>query len=271
VKQFRNALVMVCMASCLPAHDLYLSPRGFVMKPGQSAQVEFHNGDAFPESQVPPRVERLRDVEVRWAGGKSPMRDVRAEGNKGLATFTAPSADAFLLIARTTPNLLELDAPKFEEYLNHEGLEWVVEWRRKNGEGSTRSRELYGKYVKSILHTGGPDPFVTKPVGFAIEFVPDVDPVTLKAGQKLGLQVLFRGKPAPAGIRVEASSYFQGKAENNIVGRTDAKGRIEVPLNRPGLWKLHAIQMIRLEDRKQADWESFWASLTFELPSKPQS
>jgi uncharacterized GH25 family protein len=269
--RFHTGLLFFCLAGSMLAHDLYLSPRAFVLKAGQTSQVEFHNGDAFPESQVPPRMERLRDVEVRWASGKSAMKDLKAEANKGVATFTAPSAAGFQLTTRTIPNFLELDPAKFEEYLNHEGLEWVVDWRKKNGEATTKSRELYSKYVKSIIHTGGADPFVTKPVGFAIEFVPDVDPITLKAGQKLGLQVLFQGKPAPAGIRVEASSYFQGKAENNIVGRTDAKGRIEVPLNRPGLWKLHAIHMIRLEDRKQADWESFWASLTFELPAKPQS
>jgi hypothetical protein len=30
--------------------------------------------------------------------------------------------------------------------------------------------------------------------------------------------------------------------------------------------KLHAIHMVRRADRKDADWESHWASLTFEVP-----
>jgi hypothetical protein len=41
-------------------------------------------------------------------------------------------------------------------------------------------------------------------------------------------------------------------------------GRILIPV-KGGKWRLHAIQMERASD-SEADWESFWATLTFEIP-----
>jgi hypothetical protein len=46
------------------------------------------------------------------------------------------------------------------------------------------------------------------------------------------------------------------------VGKTDDEGRIDVPVT-PGQWRLHAIHMER-STKPDADWESFWATLTFE-------
>jgi hypothetical protein len=51
-----------------------------------------------------------------------------------------------------------------------------------------------------------------------------------------------------------------GAATNTvIVGRTDEQGRIVIPGLPPGKWRVHA-------EQDSAEWESSWASLTFELP-----
>ncbi|MBM3728734.1 MAG: DUF4198 domain-containing protein [Acidobacteria bacterium] len=162
------------------------------------------------------------------------------------------------------PNFIELPAAKFDEYLAHEHLTAVQEERNRLNEAGKPGRELYSKYVKAILHTGAPNDFVTKPIGQVIEFVPAVDPSSLRPGQLLPLQVFFRGAPI-ANTHVEASSASGTKVLHRQLGRTDSQGRISVPLDVPGLWKLHAIHMERHGDRARADWESFWASMTFEV------
>jgi hypothetical protein len=48
------------------------------------------------------------------------------------------------------------------------------------------------------------------------------------------------------------------------VGTTDAMGRVLVPVN-SGKWRLHTLTMERSSD-PDAEWESFWAALTFEIP-----
>ncbi|MCC6536422.1 MAG: DUF4198 domain-containing protein [Bryobacterales bacterium] len=261
----KKTLLLLTAAASLLAHDLYLRPRAFRIPRGRTALVEFHNGDAFPQSQSPPVLARVRDAQVVSAGGVQPVRPLRVEGRAAVADFRPPDAAAFLLIARTVPNYIELAPHLFTEYLEHESLLHVIEWRRKHGEADKPGRELYSKYVKSIVHTGGPDPFVCKPTGQTIEFVPQVDPAALQLGQPLQVQVLFRGAPA-AGLHVEAASNsLAGAVKLRQLGRTDAQGRISIPLDTAGLWKLHAIKMERRTDTREADWESFWASLTFEV------
>jgi hypothetical protein len=259
-----RTLLTLTLTAGLFGHDLYLRPRIFRLAPGQAGEVEFHNGEAFPNSQVPPVLARLRGMKVLSPKSEQPLTGVRIVGKAALGSFNAPESPAFLVVGETTPNYIELPAPKFEEYLAHESLVSISEWRKAHGEASKPGREMYSKYVKAILHTSAADAFVTKPVGQTIEFVPMVDPASLKPGDKLTVRILFRGSPA-ADLHVEASSATGGAVKERQLGRTDREGKIDIPLDVPGLWKLHAIRMERRQDTAKADWESFWASLTFEV------
>lgn len=259
-----RTLLILTLTAGLFGHDLYLRPRGFRLAPKQAGVVEFHNGEAFPNSQVPPVLARLRGMKVLSPRGEQPLTGVRVVGKAALGSFKAPESPSFLIVGETMPNYIELPAPKFEEYLAHESLVSISEWRKTNGEAGKPGREIYSKYVKAILHTGTSDVFVTKPVGQTIEFVPMVDPASLKPGDKLTVQILFRGSPA-ASLHVEASSATGGTVKERQLGRTDREGKIEITLDVTGLWKLHAIRMERRQDTEKADWESFWASLTFEV------
>ena len=51
-----------------------------------------------------------------------------------------------------------------------------------------------------------------------------------------------------------------------VTARTDAQGRARLRLDRPGVWLVKAVHMIPAPAGAGADWESFWASLTFERP-----
>jgi hypothetical protein len=259
-----RTLLLVTITAALFGHDLYLRPRLFRFTPGQAGTVEFHNGEAFPESQVPPVLARLKGTQVLSPQGAQAMTNVRIVGKAGMADFKAPAAPAFLVVGHTVPNFIELDAKKFEEYLAHEHLTAISDWRKAHGESAKPGREFYSKYVKTVLHTGAPDAFVTKPIGAPIEFVPLADPATKKPGDKLTVQILFHGAPA-ANLHVEAARANGTDAKETPIGRTNHEGKIDIPLDSPGLWKLHAIHMQRRQDTKQADWESHWASLTFEI------
>ena len=46
--------------------------------------------------------------------------------------------------------------------------------------------------------------------------------------------------------------------------RTDSQGRVSFPLQRAGMWLIKAVHMMAAPAGSGADWESIWASLTFE-------
>ena len=79
----------------------------------------------------------------------------------------------------------------------------------------------------------------------------------------LPVRVMFRGKSAQ-GLQLEMATFADGQFMTTIPGRTNDQGRIEIRLQR-GLCRLHTLHMERCGEPAVADWESFWASLTFEV------
>ncbi len=260
--------VVVALAIPLAAHDLYLMPGRFTVKPGQTLQIAIHSGDAFPESENAPVMARLRDVKLAGTSATG-LRDA---GKKAAAEVAIASPGSLILTTRTIANFIEMKPEEFDKYLHEEGLEEIRQYREKHGEAKTPGRERYAKFAKAIITSGAPDEGYRKAVGFAIEIIPEQSPATVRAGGELPVQILLHGKPA-AGLAIEAAN----ESETKVVGRADAAGRIRIPITRAGRWRIHALAMQRAKEPKgsgdasadaksqAADWESFWASLTFEI------
>jgi uncharacterized GH25 family protein len=151
---------------------------------------------------------------------------------------------------------------EFHDYLTEEGLTNIIETGTQNGEAQKPAREKYGKYARAIIVSGPPDDAYKRPPGLPIEFIPEKDPYQLKAGDRIPVQILFRGVPAAA-LEVRVTSSAPGSKVQSI-GRTDANGRISVLLEAAGAFRLHTIKMERSSD-PGVDRESFWSTLTFEI------
>lgn len=245
------------------AHDLYLLPASFHTHKGATVALAFHNGDSFPESEAAPAIVRLKDAQLSGKAGVSTVRDLRVSGMETTGTAVAPGDGSLWLTVRTVPNFIELAPDKFLPYLKEEGLDTVIGWRAGHGETKRPGRERYTKYAKALLQSGTPDDFYRHPVGFPIEIVPLTDPSAVRAGGSLPVQVLVDGKPA-VDLQVEAAWSSGGRSRTTIVGRTNADGGITIPIASAGKWRLHTLRMVRCAEPKVADWESYWASLTFE-------
>ncbi len=250
------------------AHDLYLMPDQFIVEPGAQLRVVFENGDGFPEGEAPVAPDRLRNARLVSHAGVEPFTRITAETRRTTASVRVPGPGIAILTAETLPRFIELAPKKFHAYLEAEHLTHVLQWRRRNGEADKPGRELYSKYVKCLIQAGEADDFGARRAGLLIEFVPEVSPYSLRPGDRLPVRLLFRQAPA-ADVAVEVAWLEQGAGRTETVGRTDREGRIRVPLRAAGPHRLHAIVMERRSDRAEADWESFWATLTFAVPTGP--
>jgi len=79
------------------------------------------------------------------------------------------------------------------------------------------------------------------------------------------VRLLYEGKPL-AGTLIMALQRGRPGAVSAV--RSDSRGRATLKLDRPGLWLIKAVHMIPAPADANADWESFWASLTFALPAR---
>lgn len=252
----RSIAIFVTLSSAALAHDLYLMPASTRVPAGEPAIIAAHVGDSFPASESP-----LDPTRIVNASAFTSFRIL------GMATWgtTSPltTPGSHVIGIGTKPRLLELEAVKWEAYLKDEGLDSILAWRKENGQSAKQGRELYSKFAKTLVVVGGqPSDGYRAITGFPIEFVLEADPSTLKPGAMLPVQVLWKGKPAP-GLQVELAFAAPGKPK--IAGRTDSEGRLKVQLDRPGRYRLHTVAMERAVNKPEADWESVWASFTFEL------
>lgn len=265
MKTQRSAVLALILTGTLGAHDLYLMPDNFTPKAGTQLRVVFHNGDEFPIATSATKPERLRNTRLLSRAGKAEFEKITAQPTFTTAEVRVPGAGTAILTANTLPNFIELDPKKFTDYLTHENLTNALQWREAHGETGKPGRERYTKFVKSLLKSDKGDDYFKEKTGLTIEIIPEVDPYSLKPGQALPVQVLFHGKPAAA-VAVESAWLEAGKAEMQTFGRTNAQGRITLPIKATGPHRLHAIVMERCAEPQAADWESSWASLTFAIP-----
>lgn len=98
-------------------------------------------------------------------------------------------------------------------------------------------------------------PTLTRPLADGLEICPTINPLTLKAGDKLVVQVNYQGKPK-AGVAV---AYF-----GDTRGATDEEGKIAIRLRQPGIQLIAASFESPLSDGK-ADTAIRSAALQFEI------
>jgi uncharacterized GH25 family protein len=175
-----------------------------------------------------------------------------------------------MAIVTIKPRTAAKTAEIFATHLQHQGLDGVRKDRETRGDNAKPVRERYSRYGKTLVRAGnGPGAHVTKPLDLAIELVPQTDPTLLRLGDRLRLQLLVRGKPVP-GVLVGAiyATAKAGADEWPLTARTDALGEVEFTLTDNGPWLIRAVHMERRTGEtgeNAADWETYWASLTFAL------
>jgi uncharacterized GH25 family protein len=97
-----------------------------------------------------------------------------------------------------------------------------------------------------------------------LELVAEATPASLRLGQDFPVKLLYQGR-SMAGIRVVAVN--QRNPFDRMTGTTDTGGRVRLRLPMSGTWMVRAVHMVPAPAGSNADWSSFWASLTFEVGS----
>ena len=238
------------------AHHTFIMPQKFRVSKGDPVIIGFHSADTFPESTE--LIKRLDDPRVYGPDGPVSIGGVREQGKRLVATILVTTSGHLLVTAVVPTATATMKVAGFNKYLQEEGLTDVIEARAKAGETDKPAKERFSAYAKAILLSDAPNDLYRATVGFPLEMVPEKDPYRLAPGESLPVRVILRGAPAK---NLEIGAISTGGKEFSV-GRTDADGLINVPV-KAGQWRLHAIYMER-STKPDADWESFWTTLTFE-------
>jgi hypothetical protein len=265
-KRFAGALVLVMVtATVLLAHDLFLKLDTYLVPPEATVRVAVLNG-TFTSSEAAVAPARLRDLSVVGPTGRRALsRDAwKPAGDTTWLTVRTGAPGTYVIGASLTPRELSLSADDFNAYLKEDGIPDVLEARTRRGELDRPVRERYHKHVKAILQVGEArtDAFAT-PFGYPAELVPLANPYALKVGDTLAFRCLVGGRPVAQQL-VIAGGEHDGRAMQEVHARSDGDGVVRFALGAAGKWYVKFIHM-QAASRDSVDYESKWATLTFEV------
>jgi hypothetical protein len=255
------AALLLVLARPAVAHDLWIEPTTFTPEPGQPVGVRLRVGVDLigdPLARDAALIDRFVWVEAAQS------RDIpgRQRGDPaGIAR--ARSAGLAVIGYHSRPSRVELPTEKFDDYLREEGLDQVLASRQASAGGARAgTRELFFRCAKSLLRVGasgsaGGD----RVLGFPLELVAERDPYASPESEELPVRLVYEGQPL-AGALVVAINRSAGL--QRVSARTDAAGRVRLGLRGGGMWLVKAVHMVAAPPGADADWSSYWASLTFE-------
>jgi hypothetical protein len=269
----RAVLACILVLSCAqtPAHEFWLWPEPFAPAAGSAAQLTLHVGEYFEGNPVGFTSTHAMAMRHYFEGNSVDLHSrLPATAVLPAMKLRLQRAGAHVIAYDSYPSQLTLPAEKFHAYLHDEGLDAVIKQREAGGTAGLPGRERYRRCVKTLLRVGGAsDATYAVRIGQRLEIMPLTDPYAKSAGDTLHFTLLFDDKPL-AGALVKAWHKRDGQTIL-IHARTIENGQVALLLPYAGGWMISVVHMIRAADAEEADWDSFWGNLTFELPAKMKS
>ncbi len=272
---------------------------------GDTIDVVAFVGIAFRGDRVardPTRIERFvaideqGEIAVDGSPGADPMGHC-------MARLAGTTVVAYV----SKPARVFLRASEFEKYLKDEGLERIVELRAVRGQSTRMGLEQYSRCAKTLVRVAtaapagpatavpavapvGPLPLGDRWVGLPLELLLETRPAAAAGGGgEMSVQLRWHGEPLEGARVVAVPRDEPGRRDGTLGGsmvgdaqvstalvsdapiavtqRTDGAGRVTLRLPRAGFWLVKAVHMVEAPATTRLDWESYWASLTFDLPA----
>ncbi len=238
------------------AHDFWIEPSTFRPAVGQTMTAALRVGQDFVGDAVPRSAQLLDSFIVRDAAGERQVGGVENQDPAGYLRVEKPGLAVIGYRSKSYP--LELTADKFDTFLQTEGLESIRRLRAERGESQKSDRERFYRYAKSLVAAGGTSGKFDQPFGYRYEIVPETNPLVTAP---LRVRLLFEGKPLAAAL---VSAIHRDDPAARLSARTDSHGRVSFSLPKAGVWLVKSVYMVPAPAGSNVDWESLWASLTFE-------
>lgn len=254
--------LLALLAGCASAHDMWIEPASFQAAAGQLVPLRLRVGQDLLGDPLPRDPSLIRQFVVEDAAGRRPVPGRTGGDPAGLVAATQPGVMVVGYRSHRSP--VEQEAAKFAAYLREEGLETlpaVKAWKPAGG----KVAEVFSRCAKSLIAAGSaaPDAPADRTLGFTLELVAGKNPFGMRAGDELPVRLTYEGAPL-AGSLVVAINKLHPEAR--VSARTDRNGRVSLKLGAGGMWLVKAVHMIPAAAGTNAQWESFWASLTFAVP-----
>lgn len=259
--------MVIGAASILEAHDLFFRVGSFFVSPGATVRIRVLNG-TFSLSENSVTTDRLRDLSVVSPSGRAPQDTSlwSSTGDTSVLSVKTTRPGTYVVGASLLPREITLNAKEFNSYLADDGIPDVLAERRRTGELGRNAAERYSKHIKALIQVGSERTGDFSAVlGYPAELVPLDNPYVMRRGSTVRVRAMVDGKAVPNQLVVTGGRFADGRRFPERRMRTDSNGVARVPLLNRGQWYVKFIHMERFRGEEKLDYESKWATLTFEV------
>ena len=267
------ALSLAALASSsLQAHELWLNVPP--VSANSPLQIEMGYGENFPHGEPIPAARQSLFAPLTLIGSQGEIAAWPINSEQYRFSQRDLANGSYLVTATYKPTFWSLK-PKDEGY----------QWRQSSKQqwpGSYCMASTMSAKAASFVGAPGENRALTQPTSARLEFVPAVDPATLKTGDTLTLTVLANGKPladhevgiamvdlsapraaghahhhhhhhAAAGLSHPALAHAYAYENAAMKDRTDSKGMLQLPILKAGQWLLMTTHDMPYEDKAVCD------------------
>jgi len=259
----KTTIIFLLLAFICSSHEFWLNPEKFYYKRDDKATVFLQVGEDFEGSPWKGTITRLS---LLAPGSKEEIIKSEVDTMKRSVQFLLRKKGTNILVLQNKPSKIELKAEKFNAYLKEDGLDEIIEYRKKNGLENSVGREIYERCAKLLLNVEEiNDKNFSRRANLPLEIVPLNNPF---AGDLAGtktkksyFKVYFQGKT----VKNLSVRFWQrvGKELVKQEAKTSSDGEVSFEFYPKGKVMISCVKMIAHTKPEEADWHSYWASLVF--------
>lgn len=259
----KNIFALIGLVSCMNvyAHDMWVAAP-HTMNNNQVLHADLAYGDRYPHGTTieAKRALLFQPLEIMNEQGKRSTLKL-VEDNYRYASTSKLQSGTYYILGTYRPTF----------WLKNADGQWFQDKNLKDVPNATHCEQTQ-MFAKSLLVVGKQyrAQMATQPIGQMLEIVPLKNPLTVKAGEFIPIQVLYQGK-ALVGATITATADTvlakdpdSKNAHREIQGysaKTDKDGKANfVPLIE-GLWKLRVNHKADFEQSDVCQYHSLYATL----------
>ncbi len=265
-KVFILTVILTCVVPIL-AHEFWLQPQQYLFSAGDEVNIRFKVGEGFAGDNWKGNDERVQELKLYYADVTDNLKTALSSDEGDSVQFSLFEEGTAMVIFNSVNSYIELEAPKFNEYLSEDGLTSTIDYRREHNETDSMGHELYQRSVKTIVQVGTKKTDVCKKqTSLPLDIIPLSHPYTISTNQLMKVKILFKGQPL-----ANAKMRLWNKMPDTVTDTSylsDANGEISFPVTTSGEWMVSSVHMIHLDADPKATWQSYWGSLTWGYTGK---
>ncbi len=252
-------------------HEMWVEASRSIVKPGVEVSLNLYVGQNFKGDELVYNPRRFIHYKVVTSTTERPIPGHYGDSPAGRVKAVAAGLNIVSYLSQHQQIRFD-DAAKWQQYLKYEGLRETAQVYRQKGFPQQGIREHFQRCARALIW-GAPQAETQllesdqqdRPTGMPLELI-SLDLPFTSSSNTFNFQLIYLSKPiADVQVRVFYRSPDKKVPVKDAIARTAQDGTVTLPRFGPGRYLFNAVHLTPAAQDRQAEWQSYWASLSLTL------